>query len=276
MSETHELYLCDLVELATVQPRATIHQPTVNQYAELYSEGAPMPPIRVVVVNESDDGEEKYDQFVVVGGFHRIAALRSIGRKTVEAIVTDGTMRDAIALACADNATHGRPLSIEDTERAVTILLESQPDMTNEEIAKVVGKSSRTVIRIKHRLNATRSYERSYDKAQNEATQEAIKSLAKQFPDEVALLRKGEITVSPEELQKFAALDRQHRQVLAPLVLGKSLSVEAARDIADLRPSSEDIPMASFINFALNSEEGSDTWHFRNTSIRVDITTIEP
>ncbi len=274
MSEIHELFLADLVELATVQPRATIHQPTVNQYAEIYQEGALMPPIRVMAVDESDDGDG--EQMIVVDGFHRIAAARQAGLKTIHAIVTDGTMDIAKWEALSANSKHGRRPSIEDMDRMIELALENpaSKDLSNEILGSHLGCSARTIIRAKHRLGQVRGYERAYDKAQNEATQEAIKSLAKQFPDEVALLRKGEITVSPEELQKFAALGRQHRQVLAPLVLGKSLSVEAAKDIADLRPTSEDIPMASFINFALNSEEGSDTWHFRNHTVRVDITTV--
>jgi hypothetical protein len=277
MSEVHELYLCDLVELATVQPRATIHQPTVNQYAELYQERALMPPIRVVVVNESDDGEEKYDQFVVVDGFHRVAAARQAKLNTIMAEVTDGTMEQAKWEALSANRAHGRRPSLEDMDRMIELALESElgKNMTNELLGAHLGCSARTIIRAKHRLGQVRAYERSYDKAQDEDTQAAIKSLAKVFPDEIEQLRKGEITKSPEELQKFAALDRHHQRVLAPLFLSKNLSVDAAKDIADMRPSAEELPMAAFVDFAINSEEGSDTWHFRSEHVRVDITTVE-
>lgn len=276
MSETQELFLADLVELATVQPRATIHQPTVNQYAELYQERALMPPIRVVVVNESDDGEEKFDQFVVVDGFHRVAAARQAKLETITAVVTDGTMEQAKWEALSANATHGRRPSIEDMDRMIELALESElgKNMTNELLGAHLGCSARTIIRAKHRLGAVRAYTKSFEGFSDDATIAAVRTIEDQFPEEARAIREGTLKKDPKQLQEFAALPKHHRIALGPLFLDKNLSIEAARDVANLKPMAEEIPVGAYLKYAKEHPDDS-TWTFDGVKARMDIVWVQ-
>ena len=83
---------------------------TVAQYSEAMERGDKFPAIGVV-----DDGETKW----LYAGFHRIQAAQEAGLEHFEAEVKDGTRRDAEALACAENAEHGKSRSNQEKRDAV-------------------------------------------------------------------------------------------------------------------------------------------------------------
>lgn len=113
----------------TVQPRLGLDTPTVHEYREAMEEGAAFPAILVF-----DDGEVYW----VADGFHRVEAARRAGHDTIEAIVRQGTRRDAALAAVGANAMHGLRRSNDDKSRAVRRLLADPEWMewSNREIAR--------------------------------------------------------------------------------------------------------------------------------------------
>lgn len=115
------------------QVRVAANQETVTEYARLYTEGAELPPVDAVEV----DGK-----FVVVDGFHRVAAAVQAGRSFLEvAVVGRGTLEDAALAALGANRAHGLARSNADKRRAVMLALE-HPKLANESdrrIAEIVG-----------------------------------------------------------------------------------------------------------------------------------------
>lgn len=82
----------------------------VDEYVEAMKAKAVFPPIKVV---------KDSDQFWLYSGFHRFAAAKKIGATKMRALVTIGTKRDAMFLACGTNATHGMRRTIADRRNAV-------------------------------------------------------------------------------------------------------------------------------------------------------------
>ena len=102
MTTTVTVRIADLLRDSSLQVRRKLNEGAIHQYASAYRQEVTLPPIKVAVVN----GVE-----MVVDGWHRLAALESIGRKDVEAEVMENiTMEDARWMAAQANLTHGVPL----------------------------------------------------------------------------------------------------------------------------------------------------------------------
>ena len=112
---------------------------TVSQYSEAMERGDKFPAIGVV-----DDGEAKW----LYAGFHRIQAAQEAGLEHFEAEVRDGTRRDAEALACAENAEHGRPRRNQEKRDAVKKMRHLYPDWSGNQIAKWVKVSNHLVAKV--------------------------------------------------------------------------------------------------------------------------------
>ena len=93
----------------------------VEDYAAAMIAETLFPPIVVF-----DDGENRW----LADGFHRVAAAVRIAKKTISAVVKDGTKRDAILHACGANDTHGLRRTSDDKRRAVDTLLKDAEWMT--------------------------------------------------------------------------------------------------------------------------------------------------
>jgi hypothetical protein len=128
------------------QSRATIDPTTVDEYAEDYKNGANFPPITVFY-----DG----NYYWLVDGFPRKKAALKAGLNEIEAIVKQGTRRDAVLYSVGVNATHGLRRTNADKRRAVMTLLEDEEwsHLSNNAIAKKCGVSLDLVNRLRRSLN---------------------------------------------------------------------------------------------------------------------------
>lgn len=93
--------IADLLRDPELQVRGKLDRGTVQRYAQNYNSGITMPPVRVALVD---------CVHLVVDGWHRIAALETLGRETVEAVVVTVTAQEARWMAAEANLTHGLPL----------------------------------------------------------------------------------------------------------------------------------------------------------------------
>ncbi len=120
------------------QPRATINQAVVEEYAQEMKDGAVFPP--VILFNDG-----KY--FTIADGYHRLLASESIGLSEIAAEVRQGTRRDAILFSCSANATHGLRRSAADKRRSVLRLLEDEQwgQWSDREIARRCLVTHKTV-----------------------------------------------------------------------------------------------------------------------------------
>ncbi len=99
------------------QPRATIDDALVTEYAEAMRGGAKFP--EVVVFH---DGTDHW----LADGFHRVAAARKAGLDVIGADSRQGTQRDAILHSVGANANHGQRRTNADKRRAALRLLEDE------------------------------------------------------------------------------------------------------------------------------------------------------
>jgi hypothetical protein len=130
------------------QPRESLDQETVTQYARNMREGLTYDPIDVVY-----DGTDYW----CWDGFHRCMAGVLAKLTQIEVRVTQGTLEDAQWLSLGANKNHGVPRSNDDKKRAVRIAL-THPRATgisDHQIAVHVGVSQPFVGRIRKRLAAT-------------------------------------------------------------------------------------------------------------------------
>jgi len=120
------------------QSRERINEETVKEYAEAMqappgSRPSPAwPPVTVFF-----DGTEYW----MADGFHRLLAMKQIGRKNIVADVEKGTREDAAWAACAANKTHGLRRTNADKRKTVTMALKLHPEKSNRAIAEHCGVS---------------------------------------------------------------------------------------------------------------------------------------
>lgn len=107
---TRTLRVDALVLDKTMQARSKLNEATVADYARVYQDGEGLPPITVAMV----DGVP-----LVVDGWHRVAALRHIGRDRVEAEVVEASKAEALYLAMMANLRHGLPLRQREKNKAL-------------------------------------------------------------------------------------------------------------------------------------------------------------
>jgi hypothetical protein len=98
---------------------------------------------------------------VVADGIHRLSAFGAEGHTEIRAIIVEPRLGDA-PLVCAfrrglETAAHAPvPLSRTERTRAVRMMLERQPQLSDHEIANLCGSSRQTVWRYRTgRCNAT-------------------------------------------------------------------------------------------------------------------------
>ena len=119
-----------IVTDAGTQMRVSLSAEAIKEYMEVKG----LPPITVF---DTDEG------FILVDGFHRLAAYKLLGKEVVECEVLKGSMSDAIAYACGANSTHGLRRTIEDKRNAVLYLLNHPEfkDLSDNKIAKIAKVS---------------------------------------------------------------------------------------------------------------------------------------
>lgn len=124
------------------QPRLTLDQGSVKDYAEKMRDKAVFPP--VVVFN---DGSETW----LADGFTRYFATKANGGTSIEAEVRQGTLREAKLFAWKANNKQGRPLTDKDIRGILFELFadEEFKGWSNNKIAKELDISSMKVGRVR-------------------------------------------------------------------------------------------------------------------------------
>lgn len=92
-------------------------------------------------------------RYILVDGFHRLAAAQNLGWDAVPIDVVDiPADHDLQALAFQLNARHGRPLSLADRRAFAARLLGQHPEWADREIARRSGLSGVTVAKVRQGL----------------------------------------------------------------------------------------------------------------------------
>lgn len=112
---TKILNIDDICIDAGTQVRDAINEEFVADYAEKMADGAQFPPIEATF-----DGVKNY----LTDGFHRYHAHRRIGKVSIQAIVTNGTQRDARLASYSANGTHGLSLTNNEKRKNVFEMLD--------------------------------------------------------------------------------------------------------------------------------------------------------
>lgn len=157
MTETKNVKISDIKIDGGTQPRESIDESLVAEYAEAMAGGAKFPP--VVVFN---DGVKHW----LADGFHRTHAARRAELSEIAAEVHNGTKRDAILYSVGANAAHGQRRTNADKRKAVMTLLndEEWAKWSDREIARRCAVSDRFVngLRPKDTANSSQSGSRTY------------------------------------------------------------------------------------------------------------------
>jgi len=137
-----KLPLSNIVADPTFQSRETIDEETVSEYAELINQGREFPPVVVFACDGS---------YLLVDGFHRLAAHALSGKKTITAEIHEGNRRDALLFSITANVSHGLRRTNEDKRRAVNLLLvdDEWKTWSSGYIASVCGVSDRFVDKLR-------------------------------------------------------------------------------------------------------------------------------
>ena len=125
------------------QPRKEIDEPLVQHYTEVLLEGKDQfPPIDLWF-----DGKSYWPS----DGFHRFHAHKRAGFLDIEAVVNQGTKRDAFLACLRANGKHGKPRTPEERRYVVQMALEDIElgEKTDVEIALICDVSSMTVGRVR-------------------------------------------------------------------------------------------------------------------------------
>ena len=134
------------------QPRCSINEEIVSEYAEAMKEGAEFPPIVAFY-----DGIEYW----LADGFHRTHACRRAGLNEIDVDVQSGTSRDAILYSVGANAAHGQRRTNADKRKAVMTLLDDSEwsQWSDSEIARRCAVHHSTVAAARGSLAKTASDE---------------------------------------------------------------------------------------------------------------------
>jgi uncharacterized ParB-like nuclease family protein/FtsZ-binding cell division protein ZapB len=128
------------------QSRAAISEDTVTDYAEAMQAGDEFPPVVTFF-----DGVDYY----LADGFHRLHAVKRLGKTSIQADVRTGTLRDAILYSLGANRDHGLRRSNADKRKCVQTLLDDFEwgDLSVNEMARICGVSPQLVLAVKAEMD---------------------------------------------------------------------------------------------------------------------------
>lgn len=121
-NEAHEVSIASILCDPSYQVRQKIDPGTVRRYANIYRNGGTMNPVTIAKVNET---------VVLVDGWHRIAALESLGHHTVCAVVVEATEKEARWMAAKANMEHGLPLKASEYRNAFKAYIRAKQHLLN-------------------------------------------------------------------------------------------------------------------------------------------------
>jgi hypothetical protein len=127
------------------QPRASIDQAAIADYAEALKCGTKLPPAVVF-----SDGTDHW----LADGFHRYHGARNAGLDSLLVEIHEGTKRDAVLYSVGANATNGLRRTNDDKRKAVTTLLQDDEwrQWSNTEIATACHVTPRFVDSVRSSL----------------------------------------------------------------------------------------------------------------------------
>ena len=128
--ETKEIETVKIKMQEEAQPRCEMDFDLVKEYGQAYMDKVDMPPIVVFF-----DG----CHYWLADGYHRVhAVIQAPELYDINAIVHQGTPRDAILYACGANSDHGKRRTNRDKRKAALTLLNDDEwkEWSNREIAK--------------------------------------------------------------------------------------------------------------------------------------------
>lgn len=136
--------LIDKIKLdPKLQPRNELNADAIQQYAEDMKNGDTFPAVEIKNVN---------GHYYLTSGWHRTLAAKRAGIETIDAIITNGTLDDAIWDSCAANIEHDRSGSRRtnrDKQKAVKMALRLERfhngQMNYSRIAKHTGVDPKMV-----------------------------------------------------------------------------------------------------------------------------------
>jgi adenylylsulfate kinase len=145
------LQTLDVAKIRTdggTQARANIDRAVVQEYGELMEGGVEFPPVRTWF-----DGNDYW----LVDGFHRVAATKRIGARTIAAQVLHGSLEDARWDSYRANSTHGLRRTVADLETVITRVLKhpKSQHLSNNQIAKHLDLPEATFRRWRKRLSSS-------------------------------------------------------------------------------------------------------------------------
>ncbi len=131
----------DDLNVRNLQTRAALDEDTVQDYADAMERGDRFPAVTVF-----SDGAEYY----LADGFHRVEALRRIGKRAVVAELREGDFRAALLYALKANSTHGLRRTNADKRHALEMAWNAREELfggepSNALLAETCGVTDRWV-----------------------------------------------------------------------------------------------------------------------------------
>jgi hypothetical protein len=150
-----DIDLSDIRLDQSAQPRESLNNDRIAEYAEAMKAGDQFPPLTVF-----NDGKTYW----LADGFHRHYAAQHAGRKHIRCHVRQGGLRDAILYSVGANAKHGLARSDEDKRRAVARLLtdEEWSQWSDREIARRCSVGNKLVGDVRRSLTVSEHSDRAY------------------------------------------------------------------------------------------------------------------
>lgn len=100
-------------------------------------------------------------RYLLVDGFHRLAAAQNLGLPEIAAVVLDPPDDgDLHGLAFRLNLGHGRPLTLADRRAYAARILQARPELSDRAIGELAALSGNTVTAIRREMEAAAHIER--------------------------------------------------------------------------------------------------------------------
>ncbi len=138
----------EIVMTAGTQMRSWMNTEAISEYAALMKEGVEFDPIEVYLVD---------DKFILVNGFHRVNAAIKAQLESISALITVGTLEQALWASIAANKKNALKRNTSDIQRAIeaALLHPNGAELSDRQIADHVGCSHPTVGSARAKLMAT-------------------------------------------------------------------------------------------------------------------------
>lgn len=143
-----EVPLADIDLDCAIRVREKLNQDVVDHYCDLIKRGVALPPIKIFRVG----GVLK-----VTDGQHRCRGAAKAGRETIQAIIIEGSEKDALKDALGANAQHGLPRSNKDKRRVAILGIQNFGHLSDREIAAICQVSNTFIGEVRAQLSTADS-----------------------------------------------------------------------------------------------------------------------